>query len=105
MAINTVEIPLISAPQTFGITLAGVPFSMRVSWNKPAQYWLLDIADGNDAPIIQGIPLLPSGDLLAQYAYLGIAGHLWVLNDAAPGVPPGWTDLGVTSHLYFQPTT
>ena len=63
--------------------------------------WILDIADGNNTPIVSGIPLVTGADLLAQYAYLGIGGSLYVSNPNDPGASPTFGSLGDTSSLYF----
>lgn len=95
------EIPLASNNQKFSITLVGVTYNMTVRWCPPASCWILDIADLNNVPIIQGIPMVTGADLLEQYEYLGFVGSLVVQTDYEPNLVPDFTSLGNTGHLYF----
>jgi len=97
------EIPLSGAPETFLITLAGVQYKFTLQWrDAPQGGWVLDIADALANKIVSGIPLTTGGDLLEQYAYLGIGGELWVQTDGDPAAVPTFDNLGTTSHLYFS---
>jgi hypothetical protein len=98
---TAVEIPLISAPQKFEITLAGVAYNMTVRWCAPGQFWGLDIRDQDNVDILLGVPLITGGDLLDGYEYLDIGGQLWVVTDYDAGAPPTSSNLGTQSHLYF----
>ena len=96
------EIPLSPNPQTFGITLANVAYQVTVIWRDAAfGGWVVDIADDQGNPIIQGIPLITGADLLEQYAYLGLGGSLIVQTDHDVDAVPTYANLGQTSHLYF----
>jgi hypothetical protein len=96
------NIPLSPSPQTFQITLGGIPYVLTVVWRAAdSGGWFLDIADANKNAILQGIPLVTGCDLLAQYGYLGFPGQLWVITPGDPTAVPGYTDLGVSSNLYF----
>lgn len=96
------EIPLLSTPQVFNITLAGVTYRMTLIWRDGDQGgWVLDIADQDSNPIVCGIPLITGADLLAQYGYLGIGGQLVVQTDHDVNTVPTFENLGDTSHLYF----
>lgn len=95
------EIPLSPNAQTFQIPLAGVTYSMTIKWNWTNASWILDIADASGNPLISGIPLVTGADLLEQYGYVGIGGSLYVQTDNEPNVVPGYSDLGITGHVYF----
>lgn len=96
------EIPLDPRPQTFSISLAGKSYSMTVRYRKATEGgWILDIADANKSPIVQGIPLVTGANLLAQYAHLGISGRLWVQTTDNPDAVPTFENLGDASKLYF----
>lgn len=95
------EIPLNPQAQSFLIPLAGTTYSLRLYWNTPASCWGLDIADASAAPLVRGIPLVTGVDLLAQYAYLNFPGALICQTDHDPDAVPTFTNLGLTSHLYF----
>ena len=96
------SIPLIAAPQTFTITLVGVTYTMSLAYQNVDQGgWTLSIADANGNPIITGIPLVTGADLLAQYAYLGIGGSLYVQTSSDPDAVPTFAGLGTSSLLLF----
>jgi hypothetical protein len=95
------EIPLVSRPQKFGVSLAGVFYNMTVRWNEPGGCWMLDIADVNDVLVVGGIPLVNGVDLLDQYGYLNFGGQLIVVTDFDASAPPTSSNLGSQSHLYF----
>lgn len=97
-----VEIKLRPQAQRFTVTLAGVVYNMRLTYNTAQTgSWLLDIGDANGVPLVAGIPLVTGVNLLGQYAYLGFGGSLVVTTDRGAGDVPTFTGLGITSHLYF----
>lgn len=98
------EVPLIASPQTLSIALGAATYNLRLTWNVPAQVWVLDVADDGSVPIINGIPLVTGADLLAQYAYLGLGGGLVALADTDPYAAPSFSNLGNEGHLYFVTT-
>lgn len=93
--------PLAAGPQTLSITLAGVVYNLNVYWCRPAQSWMLDIADSSGNPLVNGIPLITGADLLEQYAYLDFGGELIVQTDNNALLPPTFDNLGTTGNLYF----
>lgn len=96
------EIPLTPTPQRFSITLSGVQYRLAVVWRNAEQGgWVLDVADANGNPIIQGIPLVTGANLLEQYEYLGLSGVLWCQTTDNPDAVPTFDNLGVGSHLYW----
>ena len=95
------EIPLSAFAQQFQIPLGGLSYTLRLTWNPPAACWLLDMADQNNATLITSLPLQPGANMLAQFAYLGIPGELWVETDGEVTKTPGYPDLGVSGHLYY----
>jgi len=105
------EVPLSPMPQKFSISLAGVTYNLKLSWNDilyggglKNPCWLLDIRDTTDNPILTGIPLVTGADLLAQYGYLSFGGQLIVQSDNDPNLVPSFDTLGKTGHLYFVTT-
>lgn len=100
----TFKIPLTPEPQTFFISLAGVKYRLTLRFRAATDAgWVLDIADAQGAPLVEGIALVTGTDLLAPYAYLGIGGKLVVRSDADPDAVPTFANLGVGSQLYFAP--
>jgi hypothetical protein len=98
---NAYEIPLDPQAQTLTLNGGGNSYNLRVTWCSAADCWILDILDGNSAPIVQGIPLITGVNLLSQYEYLGIGGALVVQTDSDPAVVPTYELLGVTGHLFY----
>lgn len=95
-------IPLQPQPQKFSITLSGVTYNLTFLYrNAPMAGWTLDIADSNNNPILQGVPLVTGANLLAQYAYLGFVGALWVQTQDDPDAVPTFSNLGTDGQLYY----
>lgn len=97
------RIPTSPEPQRFLITLAaGQTYQLVTQYRAtPEAGWVLDIGEPDSTPIISGIPLVTGINLLAQYQHL-IVGSLFVLSDVDMWAAPGFPDLGVSSHLYFD---
>lgn len=89
-------------PQRFRIDLSGVGYTLTFQYRDADEGgWVLDIGDPENIPLACGIPLVTGGDLLAQYAYLGFRGELWVRSDGNPETLPTFAGLGRTSHVYW----
>lgn len=94
------EIPLSGQSQSFQVIILNVTYTFTLIWRDAASEWVLDIADINANPIVQGIPLVTGCDLLAQYGYLGFGFGLWVATDGDVTAVPTYDNLGSQSHLY-----
>ena len=93
---------IIGTPQTFGITLGGVPYSMSLVYrNDPGAGWTIDIADAASNPIVSGIPLVTGANLLAQYRHLNFGGALVVQTTSDPDAVPTFTNMGDDGQLYW----
>ncbi|WP_158810244.1 hypothetical protein [Beijerinckia sp. L45] len=96
------EIPLSPQPTTMTIALGPTTYKLRFHYaNVDQGGWLLDISDASGNALVCGIPLVTGADLLAQYAYLGFAGKLFVMTDGDRGAVPTFENLGDTAHVYF----
>jgi hypothetical protein len=95
------EIPLQPTPQNLTITMAGVQYNLYVYWNAQSVCWMVDIADVNDNPIVNGIAMVTGADLLEQFGYLGFGGQLIAQTDSDLTAPPTFQNLGSQGHLYF----
>lgn len=103
MSLSNFLIPLTNTPQTFGINLAGVNYTLTVKWNDSDQAgWVLDIYDASQNPIACGLPFITGADMLVGLEYLEFQGALLILTDGDPYAVPTYDDLGVSSNLYFQ---
>ena len=111
---NYYEIPLTGAPQRFSspLPIEGSA-NLATAYTLTFQYrdadlaiaggcgWTLDLADQGGTPIVCGIPLVTGVDLLAQYDYLNIGGHLVVSSAGNPPATPTFDTLGSGGHLYW----
>jgi hypothetical protein len=103
---TVVELRVQSRPQRFTVQLAGTHYNMRLQWNRVTACWVLDLADGNNNPLVNGVALVTGASLLAQFnAYMNIGGQMIVLSDQShdPSEVPNFTNLGVTGHILFIP--
>jgi len=102
---GTYEIPLSGMPQRFAIQLLGVTYILNFQYrDAPPEMaggggWVMDIADGQNNPLVCGIPLVTGADLLEQYYYLGFGGMFWVVSDGDMNAVPTFANLGSLSHL------
>lgn len=109
------EIPLSGAPQRFTIALpdeTNAPDGVN-GYTLTFQYrdatadqgggcgWTIDIADAAGNNLLCGVPLITGADLLGQFAYLDLGGHLAVTSDGEPDAVPTFDNLGSGSHLYW----
>jgi hypothetical protein len=95
-------VPLQSQPQTMTIALSGVTYTLALNYRNVDQGgWVLDIGDSNNVPIVQGLPLVTGANLLAQYAYLGFVGALWVQTLDDPDAVPTFENLGSDGLLFY----
>jgi hypothetical protein len=98
------EIPLISLPQEFQVTLSGVDYRVRLTWCWPINCWMMDMYDASTlAPILLGNAVVTGADLLEQFAYLEFPGLLVVQTDHDRLAQPTFDNLGTLSHMFYIP--
>jgi hypothetical protein len=97
------KIPVTNTNQKLQVTLNGITYNFIIVWNQFGNCWYLDINDISNNPILNSIPLRAGYDLLKQFKYLGIGGHLIVQNTSNPLLEPGYSDFGQTSFLLYIP--
>jgi hypothetical protein len=109
------EIPLSATPQRFTVSLPieGNTTGQTVNYKMTFQYrnaplavaggcgWTVDLADDAGTPLACGIPLVTGADLLAQFAYLDLGGHLVVLSEGEAYAKPTFENLGTGAHVYW----
>ncbi len=99
---NFYKIPTKSIPEIFKITLSNVDYWITLKWQNTSEGgWFMDIADINNEPIVNGIPLVTGANLLAQYPHLNFGGRMWVQTAAEPDAVPTYTNLGTESFIYW----
>src|SRR6185437_12066309 len=99
---STLQIPLSGSPERFSISLANMTYQMTLSWRDNALGgWVLDIGDASNIPLVTGLALTTSGDLLAPYPDLNFGGALYVINTAGGDAVPTFDNLGSDVILVF----
>jgi hypothetical protein len=89
-------------PQSFTISLNGVSYNITLNYrNTTNGGWVMDIADSQGNPILQGIPLITGAGLLDQYAYLSLGGNFYVQTTSDPDEVPTFDNLGSDGNLYW----
>lgn len=95
------EIPLSPVPQTFLISLGDLQVRLTFKWNYVAGYWVLDIEDPVNGPMVTGIPVVTGVDLLEPYGYLGFTGQLIVQSQANIDDIPTLQTLGGDGLVFY----
>lgn len=103
---ETFLLPFENVAQNFQISIAGVTYTITNKWNDIGQYWVLDIADSNDAQIVSNVPLVTGGDCLSGLDYLQLGFSIYVItNGSSPLDTPTLDNLGIDSNVYFLVVT
>lgn len=101
-------VPLQNLPnQTIQVTLTvdgkNVTRVFKISYNEIAAYWVLSIFDSAGNLLLSSIPFItgnaPAGNLLAQFAYLGLGGATIINASGVPVDHPNNTNLGTDFQL------
>ena len=96
------EIPLLAAPQSFDLTLAGRIYQVRLLWQDAVEGgWFLDLSDDQGTALLSGHPLVTGADLLEQYAHLQLGIDLRVMTSGDLTAYPTFTNLGEGCRLYM----
>jgi predicted Zn-dependent protease with MMP-like domain len=103
-------LPLQPNAQVFTVPLSGVTYTLTFNYRDVPSWlatladqggWVMDIGDSQNNAIIQGIPLVTGANLLAQYAYLGFVGTLWVQTLSDPDAVPTYQNLGSDGLVFY----
>ena len=106
-------IPLTSAPnQTLQTTVSidgkNVTLQLTLRYNETAEYWVMGISDSQGNRLADSVPLItgayPAGNVLEQYAYLGIGSAFVVKMGGAASDYPGTDQLGTEFVLVWGDT-
>lgn len=100
------EITLAPFDQQITVALGERLYRMTVRWCDALEgFWALDIDDQEGDPIVHGVAVVGGVDLLSPYRYLNIGGggFLYAVTDGKPLIPPTRDNLGITSHLLWEP--
>jgi uncharacterized protein DUF6983 len=96
------QIPIPAPPLVETVTLSGTVYTLTLQYRNTLEGgWILDIGDSNNNPIVTGIPLVTGSNLLAQYAYLGFIGGLFVQTTSDPDAVPTFDNLGTDGLLWY----
>jgi uncharacterized protein DUF6983 len=81
------------------LNINGVSFDigLNLHYNEIAGYWVMTLTNAQGAILLDSIPLMtgsePAGNILGQYAYLGLGG-MTVINASQANDYPTNTQLG-----------
>jgi hypothetical protein len=97
------EIPLLKgkADQTLNVTLAGVPYTIRVLWNVTYEYWSLSINELEGDPILTNVKMVQNYPLVGRYRKLVMNGDLYFLNRSGKTYRPTFDDVGNGTYGLF----
>lgn len=102
------QIPLIAgaADQTLDITLAEIPYTLRILWNERFGYWSLSIAYRDGEAILTNIKMVNNWPLLGKFQRLSLKGDFYFVHKAGKTYRPTYDDVGGEYGLYyFDPET
>jgi hypothetical protein len=54
------------------IQLTGILFYLQFTWNALNEFWVMDVLDGNEVPLVYGVKIVTDISLLEPYAVLGL---------------------------------
>ncbi len=94
-------LPVSTTAQSFFVQLVNISYKITLKWNAVATCWVMDIADAEEVPLVDGIPIVTGTDLLAPYSYLGIGGGIVALTEGNPDAVPTFTNLGIGGDVFF----
>lgn len=92
------EIPLRLGNQKFNVTLGKTIYKLRLIYR--IDEWYLDILDTSEKPLITGLLICPSIDLLEQYKHI-IPYSLYATN-SNPDELATFDSLGSKIKLYYE---
>lgn len=99
------EIPFTPKAQQITANLSGVDYKLSIRYSN-YNYWIMDITDIDDVPVLSGIPIVTGTDLLGQFAYLDLAKEavivaLTLVGGRPSDAIPTYKNLGIDSHVYY----
>jgi hypothetical protein len=87
------------------INLTNSVFIFYFRWNALNKYWVMNIYDQNNAPILLGVKIVTNYDLTKQFVVSGLpAGDIICQNILNEWIDIGRFDMGQTNELiYYEP--
>lgn len=107
-------IPLTVAPnQTMRVTLAvngqSLTLNLDLNYNEVGGFWILNIADSNNNPLLNSIPLMtgdwPAANILGAFEYLQIGSAFVINQDGATTDYPNSQNLASSYALLWDDNT
>lgn len=108
MATPLLQIPITqnqSQLQSFIIlvTLAGNNYYLEFNWNLASLNYFVSISDGNNVPLLMGIPMVIDYDLTSRFQIPGLfPGVLLLYDTSRTGTECGFGELGQRCILLYQ---
>lgn len=86
----------------FQVELDGVLFTLGFSFNARANYWVMDIFDSNDNPILVGIRVITGWLLSDRFVMEGLpAGDFFIFDSSGKSEDPTMNDFSITKLLMY----
>lgn len=100
-----IELPLVSDPYyKFSITLDGTTYIINVKWNDVHEFYVIDILDSAEAPIIYGIKLTLNAELIRRYNGKGVPpGAMMVIDSSGRLKRIAFDSFDTTAKLVYIP--
>lgn len=84
------------------ITLSQIIFTLAFKWNALNAYWVMNIFDRNDQPILLGVKVVTNYDITAQFVVLGMpSGDIFCQNIIGLWDDIQRFDMGETTELLY----
>lgn len=101
------EIPLSAgnADQLIDISIADVPYTVRIVWNERFQYFSMTIRERGGVDIVTNVKMVAYFPLVGQYGLLPFAGDLYFMHRAGLKYRPSFDDIGGDKFglFYYDP--
>lgn len=79
MAYNYITLPLYSDPDyNYAVNLQGNSYILDFKYNSRAGLYFLSLLTAENVPLVEGVALVPSYELMQDYALNTLTGFFWL---------------------------
>lgn len=87
------------------IQLSGIIFILKFQWNALNEYWVMDIYNRNDEPVLLGVKVVANWNLTDQFVAIGMPpGDIVCLNVLGDWGKIRRFDMGDVAELFYYET-
>lgn len=106
MAIVVIPIRSDLPAYDFQIELEGVLYGLSFSYNTRAGWWVMDILDVNEEPVLMGVRMITGWLMTERFVMEGKPpGDFFILDTSGKNEDPGQNDFGTTKLLMYADST